>query len=346
MLYTRHQLDKAGDDLIGSDLLKSTAALLKVQKWRETHVGVAQELNRQILALFESGNVVYDFPSMRIKRMTSIIAKLSNYAEKRTKLGGMYDIGGLRFVFSDMTTLNEAIKVLDKFSPVGFSFTKKKDYISDPKESGYRSIHYIYKRISEDNTENGNSIEVQVRTRLQHAWAMAVETASLIAKTSLKADIDDKSEWRNFFRLVSALFAREENSPVYETFKDYDEVKLCEEYFHYEKSKLVDQLSALGVVTDTLDYDKTGSGYCVLNIDFNTKTVSANTFSPEEGNKATEFFSALESKIDDSSAALMVAIENMREIREAYPSYFLDTKKFIEYLTVFKNNCRFIMNKK
>ena len=55
-------------------------------------------------------------------------------------------------------------------------------------------------------------------------------SASLIAKTGLKADIDDKSEWRQFFRLVSALFAREEKKPVYETFKDYNDEKFVSSF--------------------------------------------------------------------------------------------------------------------
>ena len=52
MLYTRHKLDKAGEDLIGLDKFKAAAALLIVQKWRETHLFVAQELNKQIISFF------------------------------------------------------------------------------------------------------------------------------------------------------------------------------------------------------------------------------------------------------------------------------------------------------
>ena len=345
MLYTRHRLDKAGEDLIGSDVFKAAAALQIVQKWRETHLYVAQELNRKLVAFFEEKGVSYDFSSMRIKRMESIEAKLRHNRGKHMKIGGLQDIGGMRYVFADIEKLDAVTAVLDDFNPDGFCLIKKTDYVSHPKESGYRGLHYIYKYSSDNNTYDGISIELQVRTRLQHAWAMAVETASLISKTSLKADIDDKSEWRLFFRLVSALFAREEKKPVYETFKYYDDSKFCEDYFYYERKKLVDQLSAIRLAADNIDFEKNESGYCVLSIDFKTKTVSAATFTNENAQSAADFFSVLESKIDENSAALMVAIENMKEIREAYPSYFLDTKKFIEFLSQFAMRCRMLTGK-
>lgn len=345
MLYTRHKLDKAGEDLIGLDKFKAAAALLIVQKWRETHLFVAQELNKQIISFFEEKDVIYDFPSMRIKRMESIEAKLRNNREKRMKLGGLQDIGGIRYVFADIEKLDEVTTVLDDFAPKGFRLIKKVDYVSHPKESGYRGLHYVYKYESDNEIYDGISIELQVRTRLQHAWAMAVETASLIAKTGLKADIDDKSEWRQFFRLVSAFFAREEKKPVYETFKDYNDEKFCEDYFYYERINLVDQLSALRLATDYIDFEKNESGYCVLSIDFKEKTVSTKTFTNKEAENATDFFSVLESKIDEDSAALMVALENMRKLREAYPSYFLDTKKFIEFLSQFAQRCRLLAGK-
>ena len=57
MLYTGHKLDKAGEDLIGLDKFKAAAALLIVQKWRETHLFVAQELNKQIISFFEENEL-------------------------------------------------------------------------------------------------------------------------------------------------------------------------------------------------------------------------------------------------------------------------------------------------
>ncbi len=345
MLFARHKLDKLGQALIGTDPFLRNDALPKIQAWRETHFFVAQELNKQLLLFFESKGISFEISSMRIKRMTSIEAKLRNNIEKRTKLGGLQDIGGIRFVFNTIEKLDEVVSALKEFAPDNFSFERFYNYVEEPKPSGYRSVHYVYKYSSTEEKYDGISIELQVRTQLQHAWAMAVETASLITQTTLKADIKDDSEWRGFFMLVGALFAKEENKPVHETFSEYSKLKLCTEFFRYEENKLVDQLKALRVSIN-MDYDKVTSGFCVLTIDFIKKVVHAHTFNKEQEKQASELFSQIERTINKDEAALMVAIEDMREIREAYPSYFLDTQKFLIFLENFESQCKLLINSK
>ncbi len=282
---------------------------------------------------------------MRIKRMTSIEAKLRNNVKKGTKLGGMQDIGGIRFVFATISQLEEVSKLLDAFAPQGFELVRNYNYVEHPKESGYRSIHYVYKYHDEDPIYDGLSIELQVRTKMQHSWAMAVETASLISQTSLKADLKDGIEWRGFFKLVSALFAKEEGKPVYKDFQDYDNQRFCTEYFKYDEYKLVDQLKALRV-TASLDFSKVKDGYCVLTIDFVNRVVHALTFSRQQEAEATKLFSQIERTINKDEAALMVGIADMESIKEAYPSYFLDTKKFLQFLGEFERQCEVLLNKK
>lgn len=338
MLYTRHKLDRAGDALIGSDPFLRKEAVAIVQQWRDTHLFVMQELDKQIVQLFSDTNTHYAFSSMRIKRMTSIEEKLRNNAAKRTKLGGLQDIGGLRFVFSSIEELDAVKEVLDKFTPSKFSLKRSYDYVVHPKDSGYRSIHYVYQYRSENETYNGLSVELQIRTRLQHSWAMAVETASLISNTTLKADMDNAQEWRGFFKLVSALFSREENKPVLAMYDGCTTKELCDAYFRYKKLKLVEQFKALRVtVNSNLDEDE--RGYCVLTIDFVRHIVHAKVYPSADYKNATEMFSEIETTINEDEAALMVAIDKIREIKEAYPSYFLDTKSFLEYLYEFDKKC-------
>lgn len=345
MLYNRHKLDKAGEALIGTDPFKRNNALIIIQEWRDTHLFVLQQLNSQIASLFAKEGIAYSFSSMRIKRMTSIEAKLRNNAAKSMKLGGMQDIGGIRYVFPDIAQLDEVKKILDSFVPKEFVVKKSHDYVSLPKDSGYRSIHYVYQYKSGNIKYDGISIELQVRTRLQHAWAMAVETASLISKTTLKADIDNETEWRNFFRLVSALFAREEHKPVLHKYEGCSVKMLCDEFFSYKEQKLIDQLKALRV-TVNIDLEKDMKGFCVLTIDFVRQIVNARIYREEDSEEASRTFSSIESTINADEAALMVAIEKIQEIKEAYPSYFLDTKSFLEYLEHFEKECSLTTNNK
>ena len=339
MIFSRHQLDKYGEALIGADPFLRPAALANIQTWRETHLYVLAELNKQLKAFFTERGITYDFQSMRIKRMISIEAKLRNNAKDGMKLGGMQDIGGIRYVFSDSDKLDGASTALDGFAPTGFVFKRKCDYVAEPKASGYRSIHYVYKYVSEDAKYNDISIELQIRTRLQHAWAMAVETASLTAKTTLKAEIGGAEDWRGFFRLVSALFAKEEGKPVHSLFTAYTKADFCREYYVYKEKKLVDQLDALRATTSNANFDNEEKGFCVLVIDFENRIVNAKIYRTEDSEEATRTFGEIESSLTDDEAALMVAIERIKEIREAYPSYFLDTKAFLDYLYRFDNEC-------
>ena len=52
-------------------------------------------------------------------------------------------------------------------------------------------------------------IELQIRTRLQHLWATAVETAGLYTKKSLKSG-QGENGWLEFFMIVSSLFSFKE----------------------------------------------------------------------------------------------------------------------------------------
>lgn len=74
------------------------------------------------------------------------------------------------------------------------------DYIADPRSSGYRGTHLIYRYFSDRvETYNGLRVEVQLRSHLQHAWATAVETVGTFLKQALKAS-QGHEQWRDSSR--------------------------------------------------------------------------------------------------------------------------------------------------
>ena len=336
MKYSRKSIDKAGKMLL--DPFTRKEAMEKVSDWRTTHLPVLREFVEELTNYLIAKDIPYAFYSQRVKRMTSIIDKLRN--NENMGLGGLQDIGGARFVFDDMENLIKCKEALETFAPTGFTFVRSTDYIENPKSSGYRSIHYIYKYSSDIQDYDGLKIELQIRTRLQHSWAMAVETASLISRTSLKANIEDGNIWREFFKLVSSIFAIKEECKVPLEFVDYTHNQYCTEYKEYlEEHKLYDQLRALRVTVNSNDIVEDEDGYCVLSIDFKHQNVSYRTFPQEEEETATNLFSSLEQSIDSYEAVLLVSIAKMREIRDAYPSYFLDTREFLQSLKEFNDSC-------
>ena len=55
-------------------------------------------------------------------------------------------------------------------------------------------------------------IEIQLRSRLQHAWATAVETVGTLLGEALKAS-EGSQEWLTFLTLTSSAFALLEKTP-------------------------------------------------------------------------------------------------------------------------------------
>lgn len=66
---------------------------------------------------------------------------------------------------------------------------KDYDYIAAPKVDGYRCFHRVFK-FKEDSVEEecfrGRRVEIQIRTRLQHSWATAVEAVGLFRGEDIK----------------------------------------------------------------------------------------------------------------------------------------------------------------
>ena len=349
MKYSRSTLNKIGSYLYanGIDAFKRSEAVRIVSDWRMTHLLPLREFVETITAYFNSNAVHYAFYSQRVKRMTSIIEKLRVNERTGMRLGGLQDIGGARFVFDTLDDLKKCQESLFAFTPEHFTLEKTNDYIIEPKDSGYRSIHYVYKYHSDDADYDGLRIELQIRTRLEHSWAMAVETTSLISRTSLKANIEDNSVWRDFFRLVSAIFAQKENSPVNKRYIDYTHEMYCNDYIAFlDKHKLLDQLQALRVTVNDEGLFKGGdTGYCLLLINFRERVVTPRQYSLEQEDAASAMFTQTEQSLSEDEAVILVSIEKMQELREAYPSYFLDTKEFIIALKEFNASCAIYRNK-
>ena len=342
MKYSRNKLNMVGKDLVArpSDIIKMAEAVTIVDDWRKTHAVPLDLLVKQVTKSLSDAQIPFSFSSQRLKRMTSIVGKLERNPEMG--LGGMQDIGGARFVFDSVDLLLKAKEVIAASNPAGFTLSKDiYDYVSNPKKSGYRSIHFVYKYHSSDSNLDGLSVELQIRTRLQHDWATAVETAELISKSSLKASLGDE-DWLDFFKLVSAIFARKENLPIEESFKDKTEQEYCLEYAALNgKHKFFEQLSGMVGAVEMSQDTKIGSGYVVLLIQMDNNSLMYRHFPNNALDYANALYSQLESQIDrNSSAVVLVSVSDMKELKEAYPSYFLNANEFLNELMDFNDRCK------
>lgn len=342
MKYSRNKINVSGKALLAGPEtgFPYTDANLVVEDWRKQHLIPLQALVAEVTRLLTENGVAAAFSSHRLKRMTSIIAKLRH--NPGMGLGGLQDIGGARFVFEDTDSLLKAQQIISKASFKHFVADREPyDYVSKPKESGYRSIHFTYKYVSEDPDYDGLRVELQIRTRLQHDWAMAVETAELISKSSLKASLGDEN-WLLFFKLASAVFAQKEGMPVADSFVDYSEKDYCVQYAKLDKEfKFLGQLQALVSAVKISEEHTLHEGYAVLLIQFAEKRVQLRHFQSAKFEDATKYYSEVEKSIDDSNAAVvLVAVSDMKELQDAYPSYFLNASEFIQSLFEFNSICK------
>lgn len=342
MKYGRHQIDKAGEIIMSAKSSKEyDDAMQKINEWRTLHLEALDALQSEILPLLKQNNIAISLTSRRLKRITSILYKLDINPEMR--LGGMQDIGGFRIVVNDIDALHSVKKILTEQVPRSFDLIKIMDYVQTPKESGYRSIHFIYKYKSADSNTDGAKIELQVRTRLQHSWAMAVETAGLITRTPLKSSMGS-DEWLDFFKIVSSLFAIKEKQPILKMHieKKYDIYSLMKLLYEVNKKfNHSDTLKALRVSGVHAKKEKFKNGYYILNIDFQSKIVRINAYSKDDENEASTAYSELEKGITDKcNAVVLVSVPKMKELQEAYPSYFLDTSEFIAAIDKMMENCK------
>jgi putative GTP pyrophosphokinase len=167
--FTKGQVNRAGEILISRKPLDANEFLWANQvlaNWRACHlypINTFQALLRLKLKSIDPKALV----AQRLKRAPSILQKLERF--EGMKLARMQDIGGLRAVASSMSKLRK-LETTYRNASFKHHLVSSKDYIAEPKNDGYRSIHLIYRYSNPRAPEyEGLSIELQLRTTLQHA---------------------------------------------------------------------------------------------------------------------------------------------------------------------------------
>jgi ppGpp synthetase/RelA/SpoT-type nucleotidyltranferase len=201
-VHSKGQIDKAGHSLIAlpKDDPERQLAIAVVDNWRVCHAYPLQIIK---MTLFRRARKIdqHALIAQRLKRRPSIEIKLRD--NPNMKLSQMQDIGGCRDILktvADVKKLVAKYKAYHAKSPKDRSAwdgSEEFDYIQRPKPDGYRSVHLIFRfrsPISKRAVFNGQRIEIQIRSKLQHIWATAVETAQVFTGQALKSRIKNASE--------------------------------------------------------------------------------------------------------------------------------------------------------
>lgn len=149
----------------------------------------------------------------RLKRINTIVDKLQRL-DKKQQFSRMWDISGCRCIVDN----DRQVYKLEKLLAKNFNVRKRKDYIQNPKENGYKSLHLYLQSKNDDKV-----IEVQLRNRIDHNWATLVEITDLIFDSKLKEYGNDKKLEKFLFYLSKRKeITFSEKLYIAKTLKEYD----------------------------------------------------------------------------------------------------------------------------
>lgn len=169
-----------------------------------------KELDTKIAILKEESKLFYDYElidhvNTRIKSPESIIKKMKKRNIELTykdMIENINDIAGIRIVCPLKKDINSIKDFLKKLP--GINVLKEKDYITNPKKSGYSSYHLILEvpvMLAKQNIYV--KVEVQIRTIAMDFWA------SLEHKMKYKSEEEiskkESKEWVNCAKIINKL---------------------------------------------------------------------------------------------------------------------------------------------
>ncbi len=326
---SRGDVNRAGAQLLLEDKLGYEKAKSVLDTWRAHHIAPLNSFQislRKKLSRLDAGGLV----SQRLKRTPSIIAKLDR--NPQMLLARMQDIGGIRVVTKNMQKLRELEATYKRgtraFSVVGGG----KDYINRPKDSGYRGVHLVFK------CQNGFSIELQIRTQIQHAWATAVETMGTFLDYSLKSS-EGPQEWLNFFALASSAFAVLESTPRipgYDQSSDRDTFKTLLEI--EARLDVLNKLNGFRVIARHITNDQTRGKYHLITLNLEEMKAFVKSYKAKDIDIANKDYSITEAEISSGKRmqVVLVSSESVKALKKAYPSYFLDAELFAKQINVIR----------
>ena len=257
----------------------------------------------------------------RLKRIPSIVNKLRRFPGMQVTTMG--DIGGIRIITKNVKNVQEIKNHIMK-GRTRNKLLGEKDYLTHPKDSGYRGIHLIYSYQGSKSAYRGRRVELQIRSHIQHAWATAVEVVGTFLGKNLKASQGDE-EWLAFFRLVSSAFAcLERNQKLKSTHQE--ELRQT-----IKELNVFDSLVSFSVAARESDKKE---GFYLLKLNIANREIIAQHINKSFVQEAYEEYRRIEQEIseDITKDVVLVSAESLKELKKAYPNYFADTHLFLVYL--------------
>jgi ppGpp synthetase/RelA/SpoT-type nucleotidyltranferase len=340
--FSKSKIDRAGDILINEDnsAEKINDALKILDNCRAIHAYPMHvfkvRLKRKALYVDRNALTV-----QRLKRVPAIIKKLQRKYDGHPptmNLSQMQDIGGVRAVLSSVHLVNKLCETYYLKGELKHKKVGLKDYIKNPKYDGYRGIHLVYRYFSDKGKAeyNGLLVEIQIRSKLQHFWATAIETVDFFTRQAIKSN-EGQEEWMEFFRLVSSAFAKMEKCPLVPNTPS-DEKEL---YLEIKKREI--ELNVIKVMRGWMlaikvfeqEVKRVPKLQCfLLELNITGGQLNITGYRKADEQKAILDYAASEKKNIGKREydVVLVGADTSTDLKKAYPNYFVDSTEFLAKL--------------
>lgn len=258
----------------------------------------------------------------RLKRMVSIRKKLRN---SPLNLYQMQDLAGCRAILPDQRCLDRLVARYTSGDGPNL-IVRDNDHIRCPKsDTGYRSRHLVFKFNDPDGNAkfNRHFVEVQFRTQMQHNWATAVEAVGLVRGEDLKG-ASGHQDWLRLFQLIAGYMAEvEDTDPVPGIVANSE-----------ERGKELRDVSARLNALQVLDsYNRAiqhiesyvgFASYYLIQYDIVHRHVRVQPF--RAASAGSEQY--VRDELNPALNTVLVEVDRVADLRQAYPNYFLDVEAF------------------
>lgn len=175
---------------------------METQKWREILIPYQQAV-QEIIVKFES--IVNEYRRLGqyspIEYVTGRVKKISSILEKARKKNisvydiqdNIEDIAGIRIICQFVEDIDKVVNLIRERDGKDLTIIREKNYISNTKDSGYRSYHVIikypvYTAIGEKNV----LAEIQIRTLAMNFWATIEHSLRYKYQGNIPSKIHDR----------------------------------------------------------------------------------------------------------------------------------------------------------
>lgn len=328
IIISKNQVRKAGENV--RDDKATNEDYKTISLWRSKHISIMTAMVNAINRKLKVNNLKAIIVARRLKRLSSIEFKLKRFPNM--KFDTMQDIAGVRVVFKELQQVKSFQMLMEKTyskenKKIKFKLISTKDYIQEPKDDGYRSIHQIF-----EYKDDKMHLELQIRTQLQHYWATAVEVLGMKGESKIKQGKGEDYH-KEFFKLSSALFSYTENTTISSKYKSLSKKDICKKIAELnQKHNILKNLSGLAVSGQNIENQANEKNYYfIVVLNFITNTLRITGFKERDFIEAKKFYDFCEqdSKENQNTDVVLISLDKFKLLKQAYPNYYLDSGSFI-----------------